>query len=148
MYHVLFFPIMMPTAQKNSTMSSTSKSADQKSTVESTATLRIVPGAPPPAPLTKSRKKKLLAKRKPAHADPPVASSEGQNDAVQDGPDTAAPPETPHESEHKVPPEDEVVYKPSPLAELIHKRLKATTKKIVSRSAIQRVHFYIDVTAC
>jgi hypothetical protein len=131
-------------------MSSTSKSADQKSTVESTAATRIVPGAPPPAPLTKSQKKKLLAKRKPAHADPPVASSEGQNGSVRDGRDSA-PPETPHESEHKVPPEDDVAYKPSPLAELINKRLKSTTKKIVSPDQpckfVQIAQSFIHVTA-
>ena len=111
-------------------MSSTSKSTDQKSTVESTLAPRFVPGAPPPAPLTKSQKKKLQSKRKPAHVDPQGTSSDGQNDSARDGRDSA-PPETPHESEHKVPPEEELVYKPGPLAELISKRLKSTTKKIV-----------------
>ncbi|KAF8893392.1 hypothetical protein BD779DRAFT_1620446 [Infundibulicybe gibba] len=101
---------------------------------------RVVPGAPPPTPLSKSQKKKRKAKSKPeGSVDSPVAVPDPTSAAliekapeasdVQDGsvaadlvvqPEVDAPPL----------PEEEVLLKPSPIVDLIHKRLKATTKKI------------------
>jgi len=104
-------------------------------------TQRIVPGAPPPAPLTKSQKKKRKAK-KPTESTPdsPVAIPDAISAAlVEEAPDAAdvregsVAPELVAQVEPQTPilPEEEMLLKPSPIVELIHKRLKATTKKIV-----------------
>lgn len=111
---------------------------------------RFVPGAPPPAPLSKSQKKKRKGK-KPSDATPgdispvsipdatsaaltekaPELSDIQQGNVAEELVDTSGPvPQV----EPKVPilPEEEVLLKPSPIVDLIHKRLKATTKKIAS----------------
>jgi hypothetical protein len=95
---------------------------------------RYVPGAPPPAPLTKSQKKKLLAKRKPGDspAEPRNISPDVQHGLLGPTVHEVAGPDSVTPSEPKAPTEDEIPHKPSPMVELIHKRLKATTKKIVS----------------
>lgn len=107
-------------------------------------TQRIVPGAPPPAPLSKSQKKKRKVK-KPTESTPdsPVALTDAGSAAliekapeeaeIREGsvaPDLVAQPE----SEAPPLPEEEVLLKPSPIVDLIYKRLKATTKKIVCGS--------------
>jgi hypothetical protein len=113
-------------------MATNIKPVDQKPTVAPTTAPRIVPGAPPPTPLTRSQKKKMQAKRKPALStgDHQNASEDGQNGTAEHDPNSAVP-ESAHQSEAKVLPEEEIVHKPSPITELINKRLKATTKKIV-----------------
>ncbi|TFK44212.1 hypothetical protein BDQ12DRAFT_717381 [Crucibulum laeve] len=109
---------------------------------ESPVQPRIVPGAPPPAPLSKTQKKKRKAKGKSGEptADSPVTAVPDATAAaliekapepveVQEGalaPELVAQPET----EAPPLPEEEVLLKPSPIVDLIHKRLKATTKKI------------------
>jgi len=103
--------------------------------MESIPSPRFVPGAPPPTPLSKSQKKKLLAKRKPAN--PAVvqrdASPEEQNDSVENHhTQEVAAPESVTQSEPTAAPEGEVLHKPSPIVDLVNKRLKSTTKKIVS----------------
>ncbi|KAF8070001.1 hypothetical protein FPV67DRAFT_1485758 [Lyophyllum atratum] len=103
-------------------------------------TQRIVPGAPPPAPLSKSQKKKRKAK-KPTESTPdsPVVIPDAISAAlVEEAPDAAdvregsVAPELVAQVEPQTPilPEEELLLKPSPIVELIHKRLKATTKKI------------------
>src|ERR1700722_18475056 len=90
--------------------------------MDTTTTLRIVPGAPPPTPLTKSQKKKRQTKRK--IADSSVESSP-QVDSVS-------------LQEQKTQSLD-VQLKPSPIVDLVHKRLKVTTKKIVRT----KLHFLL-----
>ena len=101
---------------------------------------RIVPGAPPPAPLSKTQKKKRKAKAKSAEPGDTSAVPEATSVAY-----TEKTPETPEaqeatlapqviaqsDSQMSLLPEEEVLLKPSPIVDLIHKRLKATTKKIV-----------------
>ncbi len=105
---------------------------------------RVVPGAPPPAPLSKNQKKRRKAKAKPGEAtgpDSPLAVPETISAAVSEkgaenhdeGDSTPAPEPSIHpESEHTPQVEDDLLAKLSPIVELISKRLKATTKKIVS----------------
>lgn len=103
---------------------------------------RIVPGAPPPQPLSKSQKKKRKTNTKgkldgPAES-PVVETSDIQSATVsekappqEDVKEGSVAPDLPTEQE--VPPaEEEFSLKPSPIVDLITKRLKATTKKIVS----------------
>ncbi|TFK74065.1 hypothetical protein BDN72DRAFT_790127 [Pluteus cervinus] len=103
---------------------------------------RVVPGAPPPAPLSKNQKKRRKAKAKPGEAtgpDSPLAVPETISAAVSEkgaeihdeGDSTPAPEPSIHpESEHTPQVEDDFLAKLSPIVELISKRLKATTKKI------------------
>lgn len=101
---------------------------------------RIVPGAPPPTPLSKTQKKKRKAKAKSAEP--------GDGPALHEVNSAAPTEKTPEHSETQeatlapeviaqsdsqmsLLPEEEVLLKPSPIVDLIHKRLKATTKKIV-----------------
>ncbi|KNZ76684.1 hypothetical protein J132_09217 [Termitomyces sp. J132] len=105
-----------------------------------TVAQRIIPGAPPPAPLTKSQRKKRKAKKAtestPDSPEAPVdvASSvlteqAPEAEEVREASTTTAP-------ELQTPAvEEEVVLKPSPIVELIQKRLKATSKKITRISA-------------
>ncbi|KAF9462273.1 hypothetical protein BDZ94DRAFT_1290334 [Collybia nuda] len=101
---------------------------------------RIVPGAPPPVPLSKSQKKKRKAK-KPTESvpDSPVALTDaGSATLIDRAPEEAeireesVAPELVVQPEEQAPPlpEEDVLLKPSPIVDLIHKRLKATTKKI------------------
>jgi hypothetical protein len=103
---------------------------------------RIVPGAPPPAPLSKSQKKKRKAKVKPTEpsADTSVVIPDSISAAlIEKAPETSAIPEgviaaeLVIQPEPKAPqlPDEEALLKPSPIVDLIHKRLKATSKKIV-----------------
>ncbi|KAG6918053.1 hypothetical protein DXG01_016709 [Tephrocybe rancida] len=99
---------------------------------------RIVPGAPPPAPLSKSQKKKRKAK-KPTEstpdsplATPDVSSSALVEQALEtvDTPEASTAPEVPAQEPQTPAAEEELLLKPSPIVDLIHKRLKATSKKI------------------
>jgi hypothetical protein len=107
-------------------------------------TQRVVPGAPPPAPLSKSQKKKRKVK-KPTESTPdsPVALADaGSTALIEKAPEAAeiregsVAPELVAQPEPQAPPlpEEEVLLKPSPIVDLIHKRLKVTTKKIVRDS--------------
>ncbi|KAG6828808.1 hypothetical protein H0H92_006690 [Tricholoma furcatifolium] len=95
---------------------------------------RIVPGAPPPAPLSKSQRKKRKAKKPSDSApDSPEATPDVNNatlapEAIETEPSSA--PEAPAPEPQTPAVEDEVLLKPSPIVELVYKRLKATTKKI------------------
>ncbi|TFK54356.1 hypothetical protein OE88DRAFT_1717542 [Heliocybe sulcata] len=104
---------------------------------------RIVPGAPPPAPLSKTQKKKRKAAKKPgdATAESPVV-------AIPDATAAALTEKAPEESDIKegavapelvAKPESEAPqseFKPGPSVELTQKRLKAVGKKIA------RIHTY------
>ena len=101
---------------------------------------RIVPGAPPPVPLSKTQKKKRKA-NKPKDADSPIAATDAAAAAVlEKAPEpievqepTLAPETVPSTENPSTPlPEEEILLKPSPIVDLVHKRLKATSKKIVS----------------
>ncbi|KAJ7262213.1 hypothetical protein B0H12DRAFT_1104840 [Mycena haematopus] len=100
-------------------------------------TLRIVPGAPPPKEQSKSARKKRKAKSKAEPGTPDVLESSSaaliekapEASDIQAGvvaPDLVAQ----SEPEATPAPEEEIVLKPSPIVDLIHKRLKATSKKI------------------
>lgn len=95
-------------------------------------TQRIVPGAPPPAPLTKSQRKKRKGK-KAAESTPD--SPEATVDATPTVLAEQAPEvEEAREASTAIAPEpvlEEEVLKLSPIVELVQKRLKATSKKIV-----------------
>lgn len=102
---------------------------------------RIVPGAPPPAPLSKSQKKKRKgAKGVDSEAASPLVVSTPLEASQLEAAPTAA-----QIKQHLVAPQlttsvsvdaqsavDDSGHKQSPLVELVHKRLKATAKKIVS----------------
>ncbi|KAF8160611.1 hypothetical protein B0H34DRAFT_697356 [Crassisporium funariophilum] len=96
---------------------------------------RVVPGAPPPAPLSKTQKKKRKAKGKSGDESPVIDSSSAallekapESSEIQEG--IVAPELVAQESQAPPLPEEELLFKPSPIVDLIHKRLKATTKKI------------------
>ncbi|KAG6844619.1 hypothetical protein H0H87_005476 [Tephrocybe sp. NHM501043] len=102
-----------------------------------TVAQRIVPGAPPPVPLSKSQKKKRKAKKPTeSNTDSPLATpdvttsvlAEQAPEAVGTPEASAAPEVVPEPQTPLV--EEEVLLKPSPIVELITKRLKATSKKI------------------
>jgi hypothetical protein len=103
-------------------------------------TTRIVPGAPPPAPLSKSQRKKRKTKVKLSE-DAPVSIPNSKSAAPAEKADASdiqegsVGPETVAQPDLKVLSEDDPSYKPSPIVELVHKRLKATSKKIVSVEA-------------
>jgi len=96
---------------------------------------RIIPGAPPPTPLSKTQKKKRKAKGPgdaPAMTDPSVAVGEKTPEPTEVQENTLAPESITRSESHATPlPEEDVLLKPSPIVDLVHKRLKATTKKIV-----------------
>ena len=99
---------------------------------------RIVPGAPPPIPLTKTQKKKRKTKANLKSAELgdatlPEATSAAPTEKTPDPPEATLAPEVIAQSDSQMSllPEEEVLLKPSPIVDLIHKRLKATTKKIV-----------------
>ncbi|RDB16820.1 hypothetical protein Hypma_002371 [Hypsizygus marmoreus] len=108
---------------------------------EAVVTQRFVPGAPPPVALSKSQKKKRKGK-KPADEstpDSPVAVPDAVSAAlIEQAPEAsdiregsvAAELVAQPEVQASPLPEEEVLLKPSPIVDLIHKRLKATTKKI------------------
>jgi hypothetical protein len=103
---------------------------------------RIVPGAPPPAPLSKSQKKKRKGKKTtestpesptgPTISDTPSAIVEKAPESVATREGSIAPePAAQPESLATPALEEDLGLKLSPIVELITKRLKATTKKIV-----------------
>ena len=101
---------------------------------------RIVPGAPPPVPLSKTQKKKRKANKPKDAADSPIAATDAAAAAVlEKAPEpielqepTLAPETVPSIEIPSTPlPEEEILLKPSPIVDLVHKRLKATSKKIV-----------------
>jgi hypothetical protein len=117
---------------------------------------RIVPGAPPPTPLSKTQKKKRKAKAKSAEpSDVPTVPEATSAALTEKTPESSEPQEATllapeviaqSDSQMSLLPEEEVLLKPSPIVDLIHKRLKATTKKIVftlafSNSARLIFHF-------
>ncbi|CAA7260598.1 unnamed protein product [Cyclocybe aegerita] len=101
---------------------------------------RIVPGAPPPEPLSKSQKKKRKAKGKSDHGDETSPSVPDPTSAalIEKAPEAAEvaegspAPELIAMSESQAPPlpEEDLSLKNSPVVEVVTKRLKATTKKI------------------
>ena len=102
---------------------------------------RIVPGAPPPTPLSKTQKKKRKVKAKSAEPGDasalPEATSAAPTEKTPESPEIREPTLAPDviaqsDSQMSLLPEEEVLLKPSPIVDLIHRRLKATTKKIVS----------------
>ena len=99
---------------------------------------RIVPGAPPPTPLSKTQKKKRKAKAKSAEPGDasalPEATSAALAEKTPETQEATLAPEVIAQSDSQMSllPEEEVLLKPSPIVDLIHRRLKATTKKIVS----------------
>lgn len=120
---------------------------------ETSVTQRIVPGAPPPVTLTKSQKKKRRAtkpggtKEQDEATSPSVPTSgatlpevssvrpaEKVPEALED---SALVPGLLSRSESQAPPllEEDLLLKSSPIVDLVHKRLKITTKKIVSVSS-------------
>ncbi|KAJ6475331.1 hypothetical protein C8R47DRAFT_1323979 [Mycena vitilis] len=104
---------------------------------EQPPTLRIVPGAPPPKELSKSARKKRKTKSKAEPSTPVLESSSAaliekapEPSEIQAGavaPDLVAQPE-PETAPAAT--EEEPLLKPSPIVDLIHKRLKVTSKKI------------------
>ena len=103
---------------------------------------RIVPGAPPPIPLSKTQKKKRKAKAKSADAAAPETSAAEKTPEPSDPQEALLAPEVIQQSDSQMSllPEEEVLLKPSPIVDLIHKRLKATTKKIVFNSLFPNTH--------
>ena len=108
------------------------------------ATPRIVPGAPPPTLVSKSQKKKRKAVKGkgsaepdspaviPDTADPSVAD---QTPGVSEVKEVTVSPSYVAPSASEAPQsamDDDVSYRPSPVVDLVHKRLKAIHKKIVS----------------
>jgi hypothetical protein len=97
---------------------------------------RIVPGAPPPTPLSKTQKKKRKAKAKNVEPGDGPALPEATIEKTPEHSETQEATLAPEviaqsDSQMSLLPEEEVLLKPSPIVDLIHKRLKATTKKIV-----------------
>ncbi len=119
---------------------------------ETSVVQRIVPGAPPPVALTKSQKKKRRTTKaggaKSEHEQDELTSPSVPPTLSAIFPDVA--PVTPTEkapealedaavglvsrSESQAPPlpEEDLLLKASPIVDLVNKRFKATTKKIVS----------------
>lgn len=115
---------------------------------------RIVPGAPPPTPLSKTQKKKRKAKAKSEELGDAPAESQALNEQTpepSEPQDAALAPEPVAQSDSQMSllPEEEVLLKPSPIVDLIHKRLKATTKKIVlnlpSSDVVGLIFLYVPV---
>lgn len=108
---------------------------------------RIVPGAPPPTPVSKTQKKKRKSVKTKGSGEansPVVVQDTTAAGILEKAPSIAdmkqglvAPSlsAVPSVSADDVPPsavDDDAGYKPSPVVDLVHKRLKATHKKIVS----------------
>jgi hypothetical protein len=123
---------------------------------------RIVPGAPPPAPLSKSQKKKRKAK-KPTDSTPESPTlldlssaappAEKAPESVETREDSIAPePSTQPESLATPATEEDLLLKHSPIVELVTKRLKATTKKIARRFSLVQVRNslinFLDADIC
>lgn len=112
----------------------------------SSPTVRIVPGAPPPAPVTRSQKKKRkTAKQKPSdpvpeeHVDVPDSTSAALIEKApteSDVKEGSVAPELVAQPEETQSPVDENTIKLSPIIDMLSKRLKAIQKKIVSVNAM------------
>jgi hypothetical protein len=102
---------------------------------------RVVPGAPPPATLSKSQLKKLRkakAKTGESPQDSPVeipdATSAALVEKAPEGSEIQSGAVTPAlvvQSEAQVSQDENSASKPSAIVELVNKRLKTTNKKIV-----------------
>jgi hypothetical protein len=101
---------------------------------------RIVPGAPPPVPLSRSQlKRRRKAQKKDGDQDEgpasvvvtpaPSAHQALEPEEAREG--TLALETTPLPEAASPLPEEESILKNSPIVELVNKRLKVTTKKIV-----------------
>lgn len=104
-----------------------------------TPTTRIVPGAPPPAPLSKSQKKRRKGAKGKSEAESPVVISTPLAAALVDHAPTeadvkqgAVAPELVAQPEESLLPVEEPAIKLSPIVDLVSKRMKATHKKLVS----------------
>ena len=125
-----------------------------------TVTPRVVPGAPPPAPVSKSQKKKRKGGAKTKEE-----SEAGSHVAVPDTTSAALIEEAPKQSDVKEgvvapqlvvqPSEGEAAtpvgdQKPTPIVDMLNKRLKANGKKIVSVqvrwSAMRRMRMHMRVS--
>lgn len=108
---------------------------------------RIVPGAPPPAPLSKTQKKRRKAKKAdnsdsvdiPDTTSAALVEKAPEPSDIQQG---SVAQELVAEPEPELTAED-ISLKPSPIAELINKRLKATTKKIASNFTSSQLNLTI-----
>jgi len=93
---------------------------------------KIIPGAPPPTPLSKSQRKRRKGKTKSSEPESPVPESVSAA-TIENVPELsdlqpgAIAAELVTQSKTLTPKtvEDETVQKPSPIVELINKRLKA-----------------------
>jgi hypothetical protein len=97
---------------------------------EPTVQQRIVPGAPPPAHSSKSHRKKRKAKKADDDTTPDDQAPATQQEKSPEPVDSSQPTPAPDTSS-EVPAAPEEDVKSSPIVELITKRLKATSKKIV-----------------
>jgi hypothetical protein len=106
----------------------------------SVATQRIVPGAPPPAPVSKSQRKKRKTQKKgddengiesPVIANAPgsIGTANSEHNYAEEKPAEA--PTAPETAGTQTPALVDEEAKPSPIVDFIGKRLKQTTKKIV-----------------
>ncbi|KAF9526524.1 hypothetical protein CPB83DRAFT_857672 [Crepidotus variabilis] len=106
------------------------------SVTSETASQRLVPGAPPLALLSKSQRKKRRAQGKSENEpDTPITGDATSAAVLEKAPEPSEvregslAPELISRSA-SVLPEEDVLLKPSPIVDLVTKRLKATTKKI------------------
>lgn len=103
---------------------------------------RVVPGAPPPTPISKSQKKKRKTVKAKGSAEIDsngVVSDTTTAKVLDTAPGisdlnevSAAPNLVATTSADEALPDDDAGYKPSPVVDLVHKRLKAIHKKIAS----------------
>ena len=109
-----------------------------------TPTFRVVPGAPLPAPLTKSQKRKKAksAKKSPEHEDVvlPDATSAAPTEKAPtevDVKEGSVAPELVVQPEGQAPqtPVEDPSLKATPIVDMLNKRLKQIHKKIVSSGA-------------
>lgn len=116
------------------------------------ATSRVVPGAPPPTPISKSHKKKRKGVKGKGSVEPnnhvgvsdtttasvldtvPGVSDVKEDVTARDLVATTSVDEAPQSAL-----EDDAGYKPSPVVDLVHKRLKAIHKKIASISPAHKM---------
>jgi hypothetical protein len=112
---------------------------------------RIVPGAPAPAPISKSQKKKRKAVKGKGSAEPDnhgvvsdtTASVLDTAPSVSDTKEGATTPNlvlaTSVDETLQSAVEEDATYKPSPVVDLVHKRLKAIHKKIASITSAHKL---------
>ena len=97
---------------------------------------RIIPGAPPSIELSKSQKKKRKAAKGDDTQSPVVAESASSDKGQGHAETHESAPGLISRAESQAPQlaEDDQLLKPSPIVDLMNKRLKAMTKKIASAS--------------